>query len=85
MKDTLIFGWLYTTFSILNRMPQIYKNYARKKTGDLSLVSYGCQCLSCILFCIHGIVVDDPTAVVCGAVATVQTIIILIQMYMYRR
>ena len=81
----LLFGWSYVLFSISNRIPQILRNYRRKSAEDLSRLSFLCQLMSSILFACHGVMIEDPTAQVCGVVAVVQCVIILVQMHMYKK
>ena len=80
---TLIYGWVYTTFSFVNRLPQIARNYKRKQTQDLSWTSYICQLLGLLFFFLHGLSIEDPVTIISGLMAMLQTLIIVTQMWIY--
>ena len=83
MFNTLVFGWIYATFSFINRLPQIARNYERKQTDDLSVSSYICQVLGLLFFFLHGLSIGDPVIIVNSIIVMLQTLIIMSQMWMY--
>ena len=76
MKES-IFGWFATTFSLIYKLPQIYKIF---KTHDISGISFRSniiQTLSYVFYIIHGLYKNDYTIIVMGGTSMIQSFIIV--------
>ena len=47
-----LFGWVATTFSLVYKLPQIYKMYKTKEVNSISLKAYIIQTFSYIFYTI---------------------------------
>lgn len=82
---TLIYGWLASLSTIIYRIPQIYRLYKIKKSGDLSFYSLILQGIGCVLYIIHGIVIKDNPIILMGSGTLIQTIILTILYLIYNK
>ena len=79
-----LFGWVATTFSLVYKLPQIYKMYKTKEVNSISLNAYIIQTFSYIFYTIHGIFNQDYPIVVMGISSFIQCLIIIWLWYKYR-
>ena len=80
--STSAFGWAGTTISFVYKLPQIYKFYKAKTSKGVSLISYGIQTSSYVLYTIHGYIIDDDPIIIMGVVSFMLNIILCGQ-YIY--
>ena len=82
---TSAFGWTGTVISFLYKLPQIYKFYKVKTSKGVSIISYGIQTTSYVLYTIHGYIIDDDPIIIMGLVSFMLNIILCMQFLYYSR
>ena len=86
MEDILktsFFGWLAASWTILYKLPQIYKLCKSKTSKGLSLASYFMQTISYLPYAIHGIIISDTPTFVMGIVSFFLNLLLCIQIIYY--
>ena len=79
------FGWAGTTITFIYKIPQIYKFYQSKTSEGVSLLSYSIQTSGCVLYAIHGIIIEDNPVFIMGAVSFFLNIILCCQYIYYSK
>ena len=82
MEKTL-FGWIATSFSLVYKLPQIYKLYKTKNSYAISLKAYTIQTISYFFYIIHGVFNSDYPMVVMGISSFIQCLIIIYLWHKY--
>ena len=83
--STSAFGWAGTTISFVYKLPQIYKFYQVKSSKGVSLISYGIQTTSYILYTIHGYIIEDDPIIIMGVISFLLNVILCCQYLYYSR
>ena len=78
-----VFGWIASTCTVSNKIPQIIKLYRTKKSADLSILSILVQIIGYIFYILHGYMVWDLPIIFMGSAALVENIIVMIMYYCY--
>jgi uncharacterized protein with PQ loop repeat len=84
MIDPLYFGFGGLIFSLLYRIPQIYKMVKTKSVQDISTYVYHVQNISYIFYIIYGFMISDIVYIVSSFVSVGQNIIVLSLYYYYK-
>ena len=79
-----LFGWIATSFSLIYKLPQIYKLYKTKENNGISIRSYILQTMSYFFYMIHGIFNKDYPIIVMGISSSIQCFIIILLWYKYK-
>jgi MtN3 and saliva related transmembrane protein len=79
------FGWAGTTITCVYKIPQIYKFYKSKTSQGVSLLSYLIQTSGCVLYAIHGIIIEDNPIFIMGTVSFFLNIILCCQCVYYSK
>ena len=82
--EKILFGWIATSFSLVYKLPQIYKLYKTKEVSGISLKAYILQTISYLFYIIHGSFNTDFPIVVMGISSFTQCLIILFLGNKYR-
>ena len=78
-----IFGWIASSMTVLNKIPQIIKLYRTRESADLSIVSLFIQLIGYIFYILHGYTLGDLPIIFMGAGALCENIIIMVMYYCY--
>jgi uncharacterized protein with PQ loop repeat len=81
----VVFGWIATILSLLYKFPQIVYLYKVKNASGLSLTSMVFQTISYAFYIAHGATIDDMPIITMGAVSCMQSIILIIMYFHYKR
>ena len=82
--ETSAFGWAGTTISFVYKLPQIYKFYRSKTSRGISIISYGIQTSSYVMYTIHGVIIEDDPIIVMGILSLLLNIVLISQYYYYK-
>ena len=80
-----VFGWGGTTITFVYKIPQIYKFYKSKTSLGISLLSYSIQTSGCVLYAIHGAIIEDNPIFIMGVVSFFLNIILCCQYIYYNK
>ena len=81
-----ILGWIGTILMGCVGLPQIARNYRRKRADDLSIWYFTLLIISCVFLLSDNIVGTwQPTAVAIAAVSILVAVVILGQIFYYRK
>jgi uncharacterized protein with PQ loop repeat len=80
----LIFGWIATTITIVYKLPQMYTFYKEKSSKGISILSFGIQTISYILYAIHGYIIKDPPIFIVSIASLVLNLILCCQYFYYK-
>lgn len=83
--EKVIFGWIATTFSLIYKLPQIYKLYKTRDGAGVSLTSYILQSMSYVFYIPHSIFNSDYPIMVMSISSVIQCTIIIWYKYNYTR
>jgi len=81
----LIFGWIGTAITIAYKLPQMYTFYKEKSSKGISIISYGIQTSSYVLYGIHGYLIEDPPVLTVSSVSLVLNLILCCQYFYYKK
>ena len=80
---TVIFGWIAGGIGVCYNIPQIYYTYKSKDVSSISKYSLLFRVISGMLYVIHGYNIGDTAGYCMTTISTSQTLIMLIQYYIY--
>ena len=75
--ENILFGWIATSFSLVYKLPQIYKIIKTNVVDGISVKAYIIQTLSYFFYIIHGIFNKDYPIVVMGCSSFIQCLFII--------
>jgi len=82
--ETILFGWIATSLSLVYKLPQIYKLYKTHDGRGISIKSYIIQTFSYIFYMLHGLFNTDYPIIVMGISCFCQCLIIIWLSYKYK-
>lgn len=78
-----ILGYSAAVSLIITLIPQIYYIYKRKKADDISYFFFGLQILTCTLFLIYGILLEELPLIIANTLVLLQSFILYLFKYRY--
>ena len=82
--EKILFGWIATSFSLIYKLPQIYKIRKTKEVSAISLRAYIFQTTSYFFYIIHGSFNKDYPIIVMGISSFIQCQYIIYLWFKYR-
>ena len=82
--EKILFGWIATSFSLIYKLPQIYKIRKTKEVSAISLRAYIFQTTSYFFYIIHGSFNKDYPIIVMGISSVIQCQYIIYLWFKYR-
>lgn len=80
----LYIGFSALGFSLLYRIPQIYKLWKNKSSNDISVWMIHLQTISYILYVTYGIMKEDLVYIISSAISILQNIILYFLYCLYK-
>ena len=78
-----ILGYSAALSLIITLIPQLYYTYKRKKADDISYFFLGLQILTCTLFLIYGILLEELPLILANTLVLLQSFTLFLFKYRY--
>jgi len=82
---TNIFGYSAAVSLIVTMLPQLYFTWRTKKMDDISYIFLGMQLLTCFLFLIYGILLNEIPLILANSLVASQSLTLCIFKYSYSK
>ena len=78
MKQSEVVGYIASCCLIITLLPQIYHTLKTRKVNDISYIFLMLQLLTCALFLIYGILINENPLIIANSLVGTQVIIMCI-------